>query len=106
MLKKYLQGTKVLDCKYENAIREILDLGFQSYEVETDLKKLGVMYKSLVQPMKDEKEKITNVIEHMELLSLAAPIRKLLMMKSLKPNVQSVSVKSRRLQKRSMDILN
>ncbi|ORE01592.1 hypothetical protein BCV72DRAFT_320912 [Rhizopus microsporus var. microsporus] len=86
-LKKYLQGTKVLDWKYENAIREILDLGFQPYEVETDLKKLGGMYRSLIQHMKDEhwetyskdeNQKITNTIEHMEFLSTAAPIKKLL----------------------------
>jgi hypothetical protein len=83
--KKYLKGTKVLDWKYENAIREILDLGFQPYEVETDLEKLGGMYKSLIQHMKDEhwgtyskddNHKITNIIEHMESLSTAAPIKK------------------------------
>ncbi|KAG1039235.1 hypothetical protein G6F43_012555 [Rhizopus delemar] len=86
-LKKYLQETKVLDWKYENAIREILDLGFQPYEVETDLKKLGGMYKSLIQHVKDEhwetyskdeNQKITRIIEHMDFLSTAAPIKKLL----------------------------
>ncbi|KAG1372929.1 hypothetical protein G6F61_010619 [Rhizopus arrhizus] len=85
--KNYLTETKVLDWKYENAVKQILDLGFQPNEVEMDLKKLGAMYKSLVNDMKDEhsatysedeNQKVTNIIEHMEFLCTAAPIKKLL----------------------------
>ncbi|KAG1080537.1 hypothetical protein G6F42_023312 [Rhizopus arrhizus] len=52
-----------------------------------DLEKLGAMYKSLVNDMKDEhsatysedeNQKVTNIIEHMEFLCTAAPIKKLL----------------------------
>lgn len=32
--KRYLQGTKVLNWKYENVVGKILDLGFHSHEVD------------------------------------------------------------------------
>ena len=85
--KNYLTETKILDWKYENAVKQILDLEFQPNEVEIDLKKLGVIYKSLVNDMKDEHsatfskdelKKVTNIIENMEFLATAAPIKKLL----------------------------
>ncbi|KAI7904274.1 uncharacterized protein BX663DRAFT_530378 [Cokeromyces recurvatus] len=72
--KNCLTETKVLDWKYENAVRQILDLGFQPYDVEMDLKKLGAMYKFLVYDIKHrhlaiyseaENQKITNIIEHL-----------------------------------------
>ncbi|KAI7857823.1 hypothetical protein BDC45DRAFT_565730 [Circinella umbellata] len=56
-------------------------------EVEMDLEKLGAKYKSLVNDMKDEhsatysedeNQKVSNIIEHMEFLCTAAPIKKLL----------------------------
>lgn len=85
--KKYLAETKVIDWKYENTIKQILGLGFQPNDVEMELEKLGSMYKSLVKDIKDEhmatfseveKQEVANIIEHMEFLCTAAPIKRLL----------------------------
>ncbi|CEP08740.1 hypothetical protein [Parasitella parasitica] len=51
--KNYLTETKVLDWKYENAVKQILDLGFQPDEVEMDLEKLG----AIEEEQKKEKKK-------------------------------------------------
>ncbi|KAL7327543.1 hypothetical protein PS15p_205956 [Mucor circinelloides] len=82
----YLTKTKVSDWKYEVVIKQLLDLGFLPTDENNDLQKLGSIFKHIATKLKNEisvtyseaeHRKMANVIEHMEFLCTASPIRKI-----------------------------
>ncbi|KAI9349399.1 hypothetical protein BD770DRAFT_436717 [Pilaira anomala] len=87
IFENYLTETKVQDWKYERAIFQLVEIGFDCTAETADLQELGSLYKSAIINLKDkdcrvysndDKEKITRVTENMDLLSSAHPIKKIL----------------------------
>lgn len=85
--ENYLEETDVLEWKYEHAVKLLLDQGFHSNNETDDLKKLGSMYKSVMTKLSSrnsnlyseaEHKKIASILENMEFLATAAPIKKIL----------------------------
>ncbi|GAA5816024.1 hypothetical protein MFLAVUS_009546 [Mucor flavus] len=83
----YLTKTKVSDWKYEDVIKQLLDLGFLPTDENNDLQKLGSIYKHIATKLKNENSvtyseaehrKMASVIEHMEFLCTASQIKKII----------------------------
>lgn len=83
----YLTKTKVSDWKYENVIKQLLDLGFLPTDEENDLQELGSMYKNIVTDLKNNKSstysetenrKMASIVEHIEVSCTASPNKKII----------------------------
>lgn len=70
----YLTKTEVSDWKYEDVIKQLLDLGFLPTDEDNDLQKLGSIFKHIATKLKNENSvtyseaghgKMASVIEHM-----------------------------------------
>ncbi|KAG2199584.1 hypothetical protein INT47_012184 [Mucor saturninus] len=83
--EQYLHSTKVVSWKFEEALKKLFVADFQSTDV-SDLNQLGSIYKSLLERLystnrdsytDSEQFKIRNVIEHMDQICSAGPIKRL-----------------------------